>query len=76
MRDISVEALFPEGLERVELGSSSGWSRVLDMDAIGGPPYCDLTDKGCARVGSRCSPDRLGVTLTDVVLDLDCEVGD
>jgi hypothetical protein len=76
MRDISVEALFPEGLERFELGSSSGWSRVLGMDAPGGPPYCDLTDKCCTRVGSRCSPDRLGVTLTGVVLDLGCEVGD
>ena len=51
-RDISVEALFPEGGERFELGSS-GWSWVLGIDAVGGAPYCDFADQGSARVASR-----------------------
>ena len=51
-RDIPVEALFPEGRERFELGSS-GWSRVLGIDAVGGPPHCDFADEGGARVASR-----------------------
>ena len=42
-RDIPVEALFPEGRERFELGSS-GWSRVLGIDAVGGPPHCDFAE--------------------------------
>src|SRR5512133_3067683 len=68
-RDILVEALFPEGRERFELGSS-GWSRVLGIDAAGSPPHCDSTDKCCAGVCSRCSPDWLGVTLVGVGLNL------
>ena len=71
-----VEVLFPEGRERFELASSSGWSRVLGIDAVGGPPHCDFADEGGARVASRCSPDWLGVTLAGVVLDLVGEVGD
>jgi hypothetical protein len=74
-RDIPVEALFPEGRERFELGSS-GWSRVLGIDAVGGPPHCDFADEGGARMASRCSPDWLGVALAGAVLDLAGEVGD
>jgi hypothetical protein len=70
-----VEALFPQGRERFELGSS-GWSRVLGINAVGGPPHCDFANKGGARVVSWCSPDRLAVTLAGVVLDLVGEVGD
>jgi hypothetical protein len=51
-RDIPVEALFPQDRERFELGSS-GWSRVLGIDAIGSPPHCDFADQGDARVTSR-----------------------
>jgi hypothetical protein len=47
-RDIAVEALFPQGREGFEL-SSSGWSRVFGIDAIGGPPHCDFTNEGGAR---------------------------
>jgi hypothetical protein len=67
-RDIPVEALFPEGREGFELGSS-GWSRVLGIDAVGGPPHCDFADEGTV-VSSRCSPDCLGVALAGVILDL------
>ena len=71
-----VEVLFPEGRGCFELASSSGWSRVLGIDAVGGPPHCDFADEGGARVTSRCSPDWLAVTLAGVVLDLAGEVGD
>ena len=73
--DLPVEALFPEGRERFELGSS-GWSRVLGIDAVGGAPYCNVADEGGAGVASRCSPYWRGVTLAGVVLDLVGEVGD
>jgi hypothetical protein len=71
-----VEVLFPEGRERFELASSPGWSRVVGIDAVGGPPNCDFGDEGCARVFSRCSPSWLGVSVAGVVLNLGGEVGD
>ncbi|MGH3337735.1 MAG: hypothetical protein ACRDPL_02745 [Propionibacteriaceae bacterium] len=74
-RDTPVEALFPEGRERFEL-ASSGWSRVLRIDAVGGPPHCDFADEGSARMACRWCPDWLGVALAGVVLDLVGEVGD
>ena len=70
-----VEALFPQCRKGSEL-ASSGWSRVLGIDAVGGPPHCDFTDEGSARVASRWCPDWLGVTLAGVILDLVGEVGD
>jgi hypothetical protein len=75
MGDVLVEALFPQGRKRFELGSS-GWSGVLGIDAVGGPPHCDSADKGGARVASRCSPDWLGVTFAGVIVGLVGEVGD
>jgi hypothetical protein len=74
-RDVPVEALFPAGRERFELGSS-GWSRVLWIDAVGGSPHGDFADEGGARVTSRWCPDWRGVSLAGVVLDLVGEVGD
>jgi hypothetical protein len=74
-RDSTVEALFPHGRERFEL-VSSGWSRVLGIDAVGGPPHCDVANEGDAGVASRWCPDWLGVTSAGVVLDLAGEVGD
>ena len=58
-----------------ELGSS-GWSRVLGIDAVGGPPHCDFANEGWAQVGFRCSPDRLAVTGAGMILDLVGEVDD
>jgi len=75
-RDIPVEALFPEGRERFELASCSGWSRVLGIDAVSGPPHCDFADEGGAQIPFHWCPDWLGVTLTGMVLDLVGEVGD
>ncbi len=74
-RDIPVEALFPKGRERFELGSS-GWSRVLGIDAVGGAPHCDFADEGAARVASRCSPGWRVVSLAGVILNLVAEVSD
>jgi hypothetical protein len=74
-RDSPVEALLPEGRERFEL-ASSGWSRVLGIDAVGGPPHGDFANEGCARVASRSSPGWRGVTLAGVILDLAGEVCD
>jgi hypothetical protein len=74
MGDMPVEALFPEGRERFELGSS-GWSRVLGIDAVGGSPHCDFANEGTG-VSSRSSPDWRAVTLADLILNLVGEVGD
>ncbi len=74
--DIPVEALFPQGRESFEAASSSGWSGVLGIDAVGGPPHRDFADEGGARVASRWCPDWLGVTLADLILNLEGEVGD
>ena len=75
---MSVEALFPEGGDCFELASSSssGWSRVLWIDAVGGAPHCDFANEVGARLASCCSPDRLAVTMAGAVLDLVGEVGD
>ena len=75
MGDMLVEVLFPKGRERFELGSS-GWSRVLGIDAVGGPPHGYVADEGAARVASRRCPDWLGVTLAGVLLNLVGEVSD
>jgi hypothetical protein len=71
-----VKALFPQGRGCPALVSSSGWSRVFGIDAVGGAPHCDFADQCGARVASRCSPDWLSVTLAGVILDLAGEVGD
>jgi hypothetical protein len=72
-REIPVEALFPEGRERLELGSS-GWSRVLGIDAVGGPPYCDFAHETDAQmawhsprliVGSGCGVANLAGQVGD-----------
>jgi hypothetical protein len=41
-----VESLFPQGGGYIELASSSGWSRVLRIGAVGGPPQCDFANQG------------------------------
>jgi hypothetical protein len=74
-RDVPVEALFPEGREGFELGSS-GWSRVLGIDAMGGAPHCDFADEGGVWVASRCSPGWLGIPSAGVISNLGGEVRD
>jgi hypothetical protein len=75
MGDMPVEALFPEGRQGFELGSA-GWSRVLRIDAVGGPPHRDFADEGAAQLSVRRSPNWRAVTLQGVVLNLVGEVGD
>ena len=58
--EMPVEALFPQGGGCIELASSSGWSRVLGIDAVGGPPHCDFANEGGARVASRLQPRLAG----------------
>jgi hypothetical protein len=74
--EMLVEALFPQGGGCIELACSSGWSRVLRIDPVGGPPHCDFADQGDARVASRCSPGLRAVALVGLVLDLVGEVDD
>jgi hypothetical protein len=69
------ESLLPQGGGRIELASSSGWSRVLRIDAVGGLPHCNVANQGDARMASRWCPDWLGVTLAGLILDLVGEVG-
>ena len=57
------------------MACSSGCARVLGIDAVGGAPHGDFTDKGGAWVASRWCPVWLGVALAGVILDL-CEVCD
>ena len=75
MGDQPVETLLPHGRKCFEW-SSSGWPRVLGIDAVGSPPHCDLADEGGAQVGFRCSPGWLRVTVASVVLNLVGEVCD
>ena len=58
------------------MASSSGWSRVLGIDAVGDPPHCDFTNEAAAWVAFRWCPDWLGITLAGVGLNLVGEVGD
>src|SRR5215213_2492119 len=75
MGDLPVETLFPQGRKCFEWGSS-GWSWVLGIDSVGGPPHCDFADEGGARVASGWCPDWFGVAVAGVVMDLIGEVSD
>ena len=46
--ETSVEVVLPEGGSSLQL-SCSGWSWVVGVDAVGGPPHGDFTDDGEAR---------------------------
>jgi hypothetical protein len=71
---LPIEVLFPEGRARFEVGSS-GWSRVLGIDAVGSTPHCDFANQG-GGMTYRSSPGWRPVTLADVIFDLVREVGD
>ena len=70
-----VESLFPLGGGCIKLAASSGWSRVLGIDAVGGSPYCNFADEG-GGMTSGCSPGWRAVILAEVILNLVGEVGD
>jgi hypothetical protein len=73
---VPVESLFSEGGCCTELAASSGWSRVLGIDAVGGTPHCNFADERQARVTSRRCPGWLASASAGVILDLVGEVGD
>jgi hypothetical protein len=72
--DSSVEALLPKGRGRLEL-DASGWSWVVLIDAVGGPPYRNFANEGGAWVASRRGRGRLGVVQAGVISNLLGEVG-
>jgi hypothetical protein len=73
--ETSVEVALPKRRGCLQL-CCSGWSWVVGVDAVGGPPHCNFADEGAAWVASRWCPDWLGVTLAGAILNLVGEVGD
>jgi len=71
----SVELVLPEGGSGLQL-SCSGWSWVVGVDAVGGPPHRDFTDDCEVRAAARRCPHRLGFVLAGVISDPIGEVGD
>ena len=71
-----VESLFPQGGGGIKLAANSGWSRVLGIDAVSGPPHGDFANEGEARAASLRCPGWRPLMLAGVVLDLLGEVGD
>jgi hypothetical protein len=71
-RNVSVEVLLPKGGHGLQL-SYSGWSTVLGVDADGGTPDGDFTDKGGGRLAARRCPYRLFAAMAGAVSDLTCE---
>jgi hypothetical protein len=55
--ETSVEVMLPERRSCLQL-CCSGWSWVVGMDAVGGPPYGDISDDGEVRLARR-RPSRL-----------------
>ena len=64
------------GPEAFQVGLLLRLGADLGIDAVGGPPYCNVADEGGARVASRWCPDWLRVILAGMILDLVGEVGD
>jgi hypothetical protein len=73
--ETSVEVVLPEGGSSPQL-SCSGWSVVVRVDAVGGPPYADFTEEGDTRSTARRGPDRWRAVLVSVSSDMSGEVGD
>jgi hypothetical protein len=69
----SVEVMLPERRSCLQL-CCPGWSWVVGMDAVGGPPYGDFSDDGEVRLVRR-RPSRLRIVLLGVTSDLVGEVG-
>jgi hypothetical protein len=71
-RNVSVEVLLPKGGHGLQL-SYSGWSTVLGVDADGGTPDGDFTDKGGGRMAARRCPYRPLAAMAGAVSNLTCE---
>jgi hypothetical protein len=64
----------PERRSRLQL-CCPGWSWVVGVDAVGGPPYGDFSNDGEVRLAARRRPYRLRIVLAGVVSDPVGEVG-
>jgi hypothetical protein len=72
--ETAVEVVLPEGRGYGQL-CCSGWSWVVGVDAVGGPPYGDFTDDGAVQLAARRRPHRLRFVLAGVPSDMVGEVG-
>ena len=72
--DTSVEVVLPEGRSCGQLGCS-GWSWVIGVDAVGGPPHGDFTDDGEIGAAARRRPHGLDFVQASVTSNLVGEVG-
>jgi hypothetical protein len=59
----------------IKLAASSGRSRVLGIDAVGGSPHGDFADE-CGGMGSRYGPGWWALSLAEVISNLVGEIGD
>jgi hypothetical protein len=75
MGDAVLEESLPLGRSGVGL-FWSGWSVVVRVDRVGGPPHLDFTDKAGRHRTARRDPHGLGVVAEGVVSDVVGEVGD
>jgi hypothetical protein len=72
--ETSVEVVLPERRSCLQL-CCPGWSWVVGMDAVGGPPYGEFGNVGEVRLAQR-RPHRLRIVLAGVTSDPIGEVGD
>jgi hypothetical protein len=73
--DLPVELLLPEGLSCPWLWWS-GWSPVVGVDAVGGPPHGDITDEVDVQLRARWRPHGLSAVVAGVTSNLVSEVVD
>ena len=67
--ETSVEVVLPEGRSCLQL-CCSGWSWVVGVDAVGGPPHGDFTNDGEVLAAARRRPIRLWAVLTGLIPDV------
>jgi hypothetical protein len=72
--ETSIEVVLPEGGSCLQLCGAGG-SRVVGVDAAGGPPHSDFTDDGRVWLAARRRPHRLRIILTGVASDPIGDVG-
>jgi hypothetical protein len=72
--ETSVEVVLPEGRGCLQL-CCPGWSWVVGVDAVGGPPHRDFAHDGKVRAAARRRPHRLGIILAGVTSDPIGEAG-
>jgi hypothetical protein len=71
--ETSVEVVLPEGGSCLQLCGAGG-SRVVGVDAAGGPPHSDFTNDADVWLAAR-RPHRLRIVLTGVISDPIGDVG-